>query len=428
MHPEFLKTLPTGRSRLPMNDACIFTSKPRSLDLTDFREVAFVPMDQIPIADLGFSSFTMKDTGSISSGTYFEEGDLLLSKITPCFENGKQGIVRSIPNGFGFATTEVIPIKARDGVTHLPFVAFYLLHQEVRMLLAASMEGATGRQRLPKDVLAEWPVPIPPLGEQRAMAGLLESIQLAARHNWQSRRGIGELRVATMARLFHEGLRGEPLKESAIGLIPESWDVKSLIEVTDPVSGGTPSKQRLDWWEGSTPWASPKDMKKLRLSDTQDHITEDAAQQGSRLVPAGTIFIVIRGMILAKDVPVAIADVPMAFNQDMKALVPTGAIDPDFLLHALCARKSALVQEIGTSAHGTRRMGSASIEQLLVPAPKDKSEQKEIASVFNDLDRAQETAAAKGASLKALFSATVHQLMTGSVRMNEALVSEGSNA
>jgi type I restriction enzyme S subunit len=385
-------------------------------------------MDLIPTGRLHFSSFILKRPAEIASGTYFEEGDLLVSKITPCFENGKQGIAQAIPNGFGIATTEVIPLKPRDGLTHLPFIAYYLLHHEVRHLIAAAMEGATGRQRLPKDLLAQWPVPIPPIDEQRVIARVLETIQAAAHVEATISDKLAALKSATMARLFREGLRGEPLKQTEVGEIPESWEVKPVSAVSDAVSGGTPSKQRTDWWCGSIPWASPKDMKKLRLRDTEDHITPEAAEAGSRIVPAKTVFIVVRGMVLAKDVPVAITEVPMAFNQDMKALLPSERINPDFLLYALCARKSALIQEIGTSAHGTRRMSGSSIDGLLIPVPKYPEEQRDIAETLHMLDRREEISKERARCLQALFSSTLHALMTGAVRVKDLDLAEVSHA
>jgi type I restriction enzyme, S subunit len=349
-------------------------------------------------------------------------------EITPCFENGKQGIARSIPNGFGIATTEVIPLKPRKGITYLPFIAYYLLHHEVRHLIAAAMEGATGRQRVPKDLWAEFPVPIPPLDEQHTIAHLLETIQIAARMEETSAEKLATLKSATMAELLRDGFRGELLKQTEIGEIPESSDFKPVSAVCDVLSGGTPSKQCVDWWRGEIPWASPKDMKKLRLHDTEDHVTPEAAEAGSRMVPAKTVFIVVRGMVLAKDVPVAITEVPMAFNQDMKALLPSEAINPDFLLYALCARKSALIREIGTSAHGTRRMSHSAVDGLLIPIPKDPHEQREIAGTLHMLDRREEVAKQRVRCLQSLFSSTLNSLMTGIVRVNDLHLAEISHA
>ncbi|MFZ5796111.1 MAG: restriction endonuclease subunit S, partial [Pseudomonadota bacterium] len=122
------------------------------------------------------------------------------------------------------------------------------------------------------------------------------------------------------------------------------------------------------------------------------------------------------------------AEVPMAFNQDMKALLPSGRINPDFLLYALCARKSALIQEIGTSAHGTRRMSGSSVDGLLIPVPKDSEEQRDIAETLHMLDRREEITKERARCLQALFCSTLHALMTGAIRVKDLDLAEVSHA
>jgi type I restriction enzyme S subunit len=254
------------------------------------------------------------------------------------------------------------------------------------------------------------------VGEQRAIAGVLSKLQAALEVQDRIVPALKELKAATMAKLFREGLRGEALKQTEIGEIPESWEVVQLGSVVDPVSGGTPSKGRPEWWQGSIPWASPKDMKRPRLYDTEDHISAEALAEGSRLVPAKTVFVVTRGMILAKDLPVAIAEVPMAFNQDMRALLPTGAINGDFLLYAITVRKDALASSIGTAAHGTRRLGSASLETLALPKPGGE-EQRQIAEVLSHLEIREELAKRQAGLLRSLFETMLASLVTGRLRV-----------
>ncbi len=116
------------------------------------------------------SDHIMKPSSDLRSGTYIENGDLLVSKITPCFENGKQTIIDGLPLPFGYATTEVIPLKGIDGVSDVRYLYFYLTVPQVRNEIAARMEGATGRQRLSKSVLESWEMALPPLPEQQAIA------------------------------------------------------------------------------------------------------------------------------------------------------------------------------------------------------------------------------------------------------------------
>lgn len=194
-----------------------------------------------------------------------------------------------------------------------------------------------------------------------------------------------------------------------------AWAKVQLRSVCSFLSGGTPSKQRPDFWAGSIPWVSPKDMKKPRLSEVVDHISEAALANGSTLAPAGSVFVVVRGMILAKDVPVALADVPMAFNQDMKAIIPGPRVVPGFLLYALGAFKRNLHQKVGRSAHGTMTLMSHDLEQFEIPLP-DATEQRKIASMLSLVQRAieqQERLVALTAELK---KALLHQLFTRGLR------------
>jgi type I restriction enzyme S subunit len=154
-----------------------FTRKPKELDITEYESVPFIPMEMVPDTDIEISRFEVRTPADISSGVYCEPGDVLLAKITPSFENGKQGIVTgSIPGGFAYATTEVFPLKCIYGVSNRLFV-FYLLKQDsVRQDLAAKMEGTTGRQRVPKPVVANYLLPIAPLHEQEEIADKLSTV------------------------------------------------------------------------------------------------------------------------------------------------------------------------------------------------------------------------------------------------------------
>jgi type I restriction enzyme, S subunit len=129
-----------------------------------------------------------------------------------------------------------------------------------------------------------------------------------------------------------------------------------LIDIS---SGGTPSKGNPAFWTGNIPWISPKDMKKDFLDDSEDHISETAiSESASRLVPANSILVVVRGMILAKRVPIAIALRDVAINQDMKglSLKPDSTISPLFLYAALKSRERLLFSHVSTAAHGTKKL------------------------------------------------------------------------
>ncbi len=168
--------IPESWEVVQFETAATFTKKPRNLGYSEYSEIPFVPMELIPIAKLSSEKFILKTNDELKSGTYFEPGDILLPKITPSFENGKQCIIQELPTPFGIATTEVIPIREVEGVSDKFYLFYYLLLPDVRTLLAGKMQGSTGRQRLRKEALVNLEIPLPPLPEQRAIADVFRAI------------------------------------------------------------------------------------------------------------------------------------------------------------------------------------------------------------------------------------------------------------
>jgi len=267
-------------------------------------------------------------------------------------------------------------------------------------------------------LLKEQKIPLPPLQEQKQIAHILTIVQRSIEAQERIIQTTTELKQALMQKLFSEGWRGEPQKETEIGLVPESWGVVPLSDVCRFQSGGTPSKQNPDFWQGTIPWVSPKDMKRPRLNDVADHISIEALESGSKLAPAGSVFVVIRGMILAKTVPVALATVPMAINQDIKAIVPGAELRSDFLLYALEAFRESMFKKVGRSGHGTATLMGHEVAALKIPLP-DMQTQEEIAYAFQNIERKKELHEQKYTSIQALFSTLLHELMAAKTRVNQ---------
>jgi len=193
-------------------------------------------MDRIPLGRIRVSEFIPRPLAKLGSGTYVENGDLMVAKITPSFENGKQAIL-DIETDFAYATTEVIPIHGRNGESDTLFLFFYLLHPEVRSDLAGKMEGSTGRQRLSKTVLGDRLIPLPPIAEQKKIAHILSAAQRAIEAQERIIQTTTELKKALMHKLFTEGLRNEPQKQTEIGPVPRSWEVVPLSECANVQTG-----------------------------------------------------------------------------------------------------------------------------------------------------------------------------------------------
>ena len=400
-----------------VGDGYEVTKKKRSLDRATFPTIPFAAMEAIPQDGTYLPAFTMKASDAIASGTYFERGDILVGKITPSFENGKQALVQELAAPFGYATTEVIPLHPRSDQHDPRLLFFYLLHPDVRHYVTERMEGSTGRKRVPENVLLDLPIPAIDPDDQIAIADALEVIQRASAAETGCELTATNLKRLTMRELFTRGTRSEARKETDIGSVPESWEPRTVLDLCEIQSGGTPRKSVAEYWIGEIPWASGKDLKVPTLNDTIDHVSQEGVDAGSRIAPVDAVLILVRGMGLAKDLPVAVISRPMAFNQDLKALVSRGEFSGTYIRSAIYCAKDRLLSRIVPSAHGTMTLNLDDIETFKIPCPSDPAEAHKIVEILNALDRKIKLHKHKRAVLEDLFKALLHKLMIGEIRV-----------
>ena len=198
-------------------------------------EVSFVPMEAV--SEYGGLDLSLtKELSDVADGyTYFSNGDVLVAKITPCFENGKGSPASELVNGIAFGTTELHVLRCGPALDKQ--YAFYLtLADAFRKLGEAEMYGAGGQKRVPESFITNLRHPLPPLPEQRAIAAFLdrETVKIDALVS-KKERLIGllqEKRTALVTRSVTRGLDPNvPMKDSGVewlGEIPAHWEVKRL--------------------------------------------------------------------------------------------------------------------------------------------------------------------------------------------------------
>ena len=150
------------------------------------------------------------------------------------------------------------------------------------------------------------------------------------------------------------------------------------------VGGGTPSKARPEFFVGDVPWVTPKDMKVWTVVDSEDHISPAAIDaSAAKLVPAGSVLVVIRSGVLKHTLPVAIAGRPVTLNQDMKALICDERTEPRYLAFFLKNAEPKLLATVrGTTADN---IPIDELRALRIPLPPI-GEQRRIAEI---LEKAQ---------------------------------------
>jgi type I restriction enzyme S subunit len=250
---------------------------------------------------------------------------------------------------------------------------------------------------------ASLPIPLPVVAEQRRIVEILDQADALRRQRAETDEKVQRILPALFHKMFGE---------------PASWEHTActvpLGQLVDAQGGGTPSTKNPDYWNGGTPWVSPKDMKRDFISDAEDHITELAVQETtSRLIPVSSILVVVRGMILARDVPIAMTEREVAINQDMKALTVTDErVSPLYLFASLKALKPRLLAAIGTAAHGTRKLDTDRLLSMSIAIP-DPEKHERFVRWFQDGRRIVDSATGSGPKINRVFDVLLHRAFTG---------------
>lgn len=148
--------------------AMIKPSKDEVKELPGDTVVSFVPMADINTFDAAFTPKENRKLSEVLSGfTYFKDNDILLAKITPCFENGKAAIARNLTNGIGFGSTEYIVIRANTSLVHPEWIFYHINTPEFIDGGKSFMTGTAGQQRVDINYVKQYRIPVPSLEEQK---------------------------------------------------------------------------------------------------------------------------------------------------------------------------------------------------------------------------------------------------------------------
>ena len=388
------------------------------------QEVSFIPMEAIG-EDGTLSLERTRKVSDVRNGySYFEDGDVVFAKVTPCFENGKGGLVRCLQRGAGFGTTEVTVLRGK-GATNPRFLNYVVQGTEFRQKGAGAMTGAGGLKRVPDDFTRDFRTPWPKAEEQERIATFLD--EQTARIDAliaEKERLIAALDAATHE-LLHDavtkGIRRVPLSNSGrtwIGKVPSHWPSPYIRFVARLESGHTPSRQVPAYWESCTiPWFGLADVWQIRdgkaevVCDTAERISElGLANSSARLLPAGTV-------ILSRTASVgfsAIMGVPMATTQDFVNWVCGPKVLPEYLLYVLRSMRSEFERLKFGSTHTTIYMPD--VAKLAMPLPP-LEEQKEIVVFARErkrrMEELREVAASATNRLREYRSSLISAAVTG---------------
>jgi type I restriction enzyme S subunit len=192
------------------------------------------------------------------------------------------------------------------------------------------------------------------------------------------------------------------------------WVEKRLGEISIWKSGGTPSKERPDYWNGDIPWISASSMHDYKIDDSEFKLTELGLKNGTRLTKQGTLLLLVRGSMLYNRIPLGIAQRDVAFNQDVKS-IDAGRETNVFLLPWFQAKEHLLLSMVTGTGIGAGKLETSDLKNLKIRFP-DFYEQKKIASFLSAVDRRIEGLEKKRDLLKDYKKGLMQKLFNQSLR------------
>lgn len=293
-------------------------------------EVTFASMDALADGVGGLDTSVARPYGEVAAGSYnfFSEGDLLLAKVTPCFENGKKAIARGLWNGIGFATSEVHVIRPKsDATTDRRYLLYLFCSEDFRAAGMASMTGSGGLRRVSEDAIRNFRISVPDLATQQAIADFLDRETARIDQLIEKKQRLVQLL--------------EEREQADLALVFKSdakpWRVRLLGKVRNgagfPIEAQGDDSQEIGFFK-------VKHLKTFGLDaqiiDAEDTVSAETARKlRATVFPMGTIVFAKIGAALLLS-RFSMLGRPACIDNNMAAFIPNEKlITPDFALLAL---------------------------------------------------------------------------------------------
>ncbi|WP_024477216.1 restriction endonuclease subunit S [Arthrobacter sp. CAL618] len=192
--------------------------------------------------------------------------------------------------------------------------------------------------------------------------------------------------------------------------------MRPIGEITRWLSGGTPDRSNASYWRGEIPWISAFTLKTTEISTSDQFITKDAVASGSKMAPLDSTLLLVRGSALHKEIRAGLVVAPVAFNQDVKALIPTEAIVPKYLTFAIQGNADQLLRLVTSAGNTAGVLDTKVVQDFEIHVPERREQQKIIAAL-NDADSFVMTLERLITKKQSIMQGMMQQLLTGKTRL-----------
>ena len=311
-------------------------------------------------------------------------------------------------------------VCAKQGVTTNVFFSNIVNYLNIDPFI-----GGDARGKLTKAILQQLAIPLPPLPEQKKIAHILSTVQRAIEAQERIIQATTELKKALMHKLFTEGLRNEPHKQTEIGFVPESWEVVNLGDVINLFAGyAFKSKEGVPASNTQLLRMGNLYQNSLDLSRKPIFYPDSFVEDHSRFVlKEGDMVMSLTGTSGKEDygftVQIPRTEKTLLLNQRVTRIdITDDRLQKDFAHHFLLSRK--FLDFLYPTAKGMKQanLSTNAMKALKVVLP-DAKEQAEIATCFKSLDQKVVVTEHKVATLQNLFRTLLHELMTAKNRVHK---------
>jgi type I restriction enzyme, S subunit len=283
-YPVYRSAKTTAVSELPehwtarrLRFVCTVNPSKSKRSVPDGTLVSFIPMEAVGERG-GLTLNAEKAVEDIGTGyTYFEDGDVVVAKITPCFENGKGALAEGLTSGVAYGTTELHVIRAGEAL-HPRFLFYVTVAGHFRNIGESEMYGAGGQKRIPDSFLKDFRIAIPSLKEQLEICDFLDRetswIDEVERKKRAILERLEERRLAIITRAVTRGpdpsVKMQAGAPEWLGSYPAHWQVLPLVRVVKKFvdyRGATPTKT-----ESGIPLITATQIKYGRINHSLDPV------------------------------------------------------------------------------------------------------------------------------------------------------------
>jgi type I restriction enzyme S subunit len=383
-------TLPSEWPHVPIREIADVNPGP-SRSLVDDEPVSFVPMASVRERGGGIAAAAIKLTRELrrKSYRYFEENDVIMAKITPCFENGKIAVAQGLKSGRAFGSTEFHVLRPRGGAVDTAFLKYFLESPDFTARATRSMTGGVGQLRVPTRMLRETLIPLPPLSEQRRTVAVIEEqltrLDAAARLLGASESRSARLSSTVLQACLAGGRLELPrLDQPTLFGLPSGWKSCRMGDVVTEVRYGTSTK--CDYAGRGAMVLRIPNIRDRQIDWTDVKQAVDTAEDLSRLHVLSGDVLVIRtngSRSLIGRVGLVDHDYKAAFASYLIRLRPNVAhMKPAYLAAVLSSPSyRAVIEARAATTAGQYNLGVPALVSLPVPVPPLETQEQLIAEV-----------------------------------------------